>query len=182
MNQLLENDRDPLSSALMGFVSFGHEECFSVWRLVVSQQECFACRVLPPAPLLWRVALPLPVKSCKCRSFECVSCHSILIIYNPAPQEAFLLRPAVHQSVPSLQPSGKSWRCISLIFFFFSGREFIAAEPERPLNSQTRPDACGRESNPAAMRIVLPLETDSHGFLNISSHIFKTDTKLNAKN
>lgn len=52
-------------SEMMGCVTFSEEEC-----LIVSQQECLSCRVLPPASVMfvW-VALPLPAKSCKCSPF-----------------------------------------------------------------------------------------------------------------
>ena len=56
------------ASEMMGSVSYSYEECFGVRVLIVSQQECLSCRVLPLASLfvfVW-LALPLPAKSCEC--------------------------------------------------------------------------------------------------------------------
>ena len=83
----------------------------------------------------------------------------------------FPLQSRMLQCVPSRQTYARETTMIHYTDFLFCGRRFIAAKTtERPLNSKTQPDRCGRETLPAAVEVIHPRETHRDGLLqNINS-------------
>lgn len=118
------------------------------------------------------VALPLPAKSCKCISFEKRVMSLEIPITNYLQPTAlrvrrffFLCDPERSSLSLVSNPLGKT-TVTYYTDFLFCRRRFIAAKAtERPLNSKSQPDRCGRETLPAAMEVIHPPETDSDGRL-----------------
>lgn len=108
------------------------------------------------------VAQPPPANSCKCSLFEkCVMSVLSLMIYSGLKSRFFHSPPSSSLLLSSNINFKHRETTVIWSHFLFCGRSFIAAKPTgRPLNSETQPDRCGRETPPAAMQVIHPQGTD----------------------
>lgn len=149
-------------SEMMGCVSFSAEECFRVRVWLCHSRNASPAGSCLLSPLL-----------CLCVLHTLLLPNLVNVLYlNEMSVSSLMIYSELKRSFFHGPPSSSLLLSSNLNFkpkettriwsdFHFCGRSFIAAKPTgRPLNSETQPDRCGRETLPAAMQVIHPQGTD----------------------